>query len=70
VLSQQNPALRKSGREAVTSSCRKKASGKITVQVPDGKIRIGNLQSIIHQAGVARSEFEEVITQSILDFGF
>jgi hypothetical protein len=38
---------------------KKIASGTITVQVPDGEIRIGNLQSIIHQAGVARSEFEE-----------
>ena len=35
-------------------------SGTITVPVPDhGEIRIGTLQSIIRQSGVARSEFEE-----------
>ena len=35
-------------------------SGTVTVPVPDhGEIRIGTLQSIIRQSGVARSEFEE-----------
>ena len=35
-------------------------SGTVTVPVPDhGELRIGTLQSIIRQSGVARSEFEE-----------
>jgi HicA toxin of bacterial toxin-antitoxin, len=35
-------------------------SGTVTVPVPDhAEIRIGTLQSIIRQSGVARSEFEE-----------
>jgi predicted RNA binding protein YcfA (HicA-like mRNA interferase family) len=39
---------------------KKTTSGTITVPVPDhGEIRIGTLQSIIRQSGVARSEFEE-----------
>ena len=34
-------------------------TGTITVPVPDHEeIRIGTLQSIIRQSGVARSEFE------------
>jgi len=39
---------------------KKITSGTITVPVPDhGEIRIGTLQSIIRQSGVARSEFDE-----------
>jgi len=39
---------------------KKLPSGTVTVPVPDHtEIRIGTLQSIIRQSGVARSEFEE-----------
>jgi predicted RNA binding protein YcfA (HicA-like mRNA interferase family) len=39
---------------------KKITSGTIAVPVPDhGEIRIGTLQSIIRQSGVARSEFDE-----------
>jgi predicted RNA binding protein YcfA (HicA-like mRNA interferase family) len=37
----------------------KSASGTVTVPVPDHKeLRIGTLQSIIRQSGIAKSEFE------------
>jgi predicted RNA binding protein YcfA (HicA-like mRNA interferase family) len=58
--------LRKSGFEEVRRRGshvvlqKKTPSGTITVPVPDhAEIRIGTLQSIIRQSGVARSEFEE-----------
>jgi len=58
--------LRKSGFEEVRRRGshvvmqKKITPGTITVPVPDhGEIRIGTLQSIIRQSGVARSEFEE-----------
>jgi predicted RNA binding protein YcfA (HicA-like mRNA interferase family) len=39
---------------------KKTTTGTVTVPVPDhAEIRIGTLQSIIRQSGVARSEFEE-----------
>jgi predicted RNA binding protein YcfA (HicA-like mRNA interferase family) len=39
---------------------KKTPAGTVTVPVPDhAEIRIGTLQSIIRQSGVARSEFEE-----------
>ena len=38
---------------------KKSESGTVTVPVPDHKtIRIGTLQSIIRQTGIAKSEFE------------
>lgn len=38
---------------------RRTATGTVTVPVPDHhEIRLGTLQSIIRQSGVARSEFE------------
>jgi predicted RNA binding protein YcfA (HicA-like mRNA interferase family) len=38
----------------------KTPAGTVTVPVPDhSEIRIGTLQSIIRQSGVARREFEE-----------
>ena len=38
---------------------RRTASGTVTVPVPDHhEIRLGTLQSIIRQSGVARSDFE------------
>ena len=58
--------LRKSGFEEVRRRGshvvmqKKITSVTITVPVPDhGEIRIGTLQSIIRQSGVARNEFEE-----------
>ena len=39
---------------------KKTPAGTVTVPVPDhSEIRIGTLQSIIRQSGVARTEFEE-----------
>ena len=38
---------------------RRTATGTVTVPVPDHhEIRLGTLQSIIRQSGIARSEFE------------
>ena len=38
---------------------RQTATGTVTVPVPDHhEIRLGTLQSIIRQSGIARSEFE------------
>ncbi len=58
--------LRKSGFEEVRRRGshvvmqKKTTTGTVTVPVPDhAEIRIGTLQSIIRQSGVARSEFEE-----------
>ena len=58
--------LRKSGFEEVRRRGshvvmqKKTPAETVTVPVPDhAEIRIGTLQSIIRQSGVARSEFEE-----------
>lgn len=41
---------------------RRTATGTVTVPVPDHhEIRLGTLQSIIRQSGIARSEFESQV---------
>ncbi|MBI5316907.1 MAG: type II toxin-antitoxin system HicA family toxin [Nitrospirae bacterium] len=61
ILSQHGFAeVRRRGSHIVMQ--RRTATGTVTVPVPDHhEIRLGTLQSIIRQSGIARSEFESQV---------